>query len=501
MWSVTDATRVAAQRWIGELDANLSGTEMAAALESTFALGRNEPADVLIITDGEINAIDSTLETARASGHRLFVVGIGSSPAEIHLRRLADATGGACDFVAPGEAVEPAVLRMFARLRSPRLTGLAIEWPDDIRPAWMAPLPTAVFDGDTVNVFAWLPAMPRGEVRLLGTRDKSAAPQAIGCVRFGPSVEASDTLSRMAASERLRSLPDEATREKSAESVRLALAYELVTEHTNFLLVHARAVGEKATDMPDLRTVAQMVPAGWGGIGTAALAGRGANVGMPLMSAPLDAGPPLAPVVRYQRRALHATVAMPDDCFDSLDIPTFLRRMPIDAVPSSPMQPSMDRIDPGIVREPRADEDPTPAALHRWLAATASMVWPRTYLELRRANVAPEVVDWLEYGIASGQGRLSEQVIVRTFLYVMSRWVFFADASKTMNPKVAVASMRMGIANVPDQAEGLIDLQLLEELVSALCTTSELQWPLCVVGRTPDRADHDRIADAIGEAE
>jgi hypothetical protein len=83
----------------------------------------------------------------------------------------------------------------------------------------------------------------------------------------------------------------------------------------------------------------------------------------------------------------------------------------------------------------------------------------------------------------------------------MSRWVFFADASKTMNPKVAVASMRMGIANVPDQAEGLIDLQLLEELVSALCTTSELQWPLCAVGTTPDRADHDRIADAIGEAE
>ncbi|MFS2055667.1 VWA domain-containing protein, partial [Variovorax sp. CT11-76] len=119
LWQLTEVTRLAAQRWIGALQADLGGTEMESALASTFALGAGASSDVLVVTDGEISAIDATVESARASGHRVFVVGIGSSPAESHLRRLAEATGGACDFVAPGEAVEPAVLRMFARLRSP----------------------------------------------------------------------------------------------------------------------------------------------------------------------------------------------------------------------------------------------------------------------------------------------------------------------------------------------------------------------------------------------
>ncbi len=126
LWSMTEATRLAAQRWIGALDADLGGTEMEGALVSTCALAHGGDSDLLLVTDGEVEAIDRLIETARSSGHRVFVVGIGASPAEGHLRRLAAATGGACDFVAPGEAVEPAVLRMFARLRSPRLTDLSL---------------------------------------------------------------------------------------------------------------------------------------------------------------------------------------------------------------------------------------------------------------------------------------------------------------------------------------------------------------------------------------
>jgi hypothetical protein len=144
LWKLTEITRKAAERWVSELSANLGGTEMEAALDSTFALAKTVPCDVLLVTDGEISAIDSTIETARQSGHRLFIVGIGSSPAETHLRRLAEASGGACDFVAPGEAVEPAVLRMFARLRSPRLSELALAWPEGMVPQWVSPLPRSV---------------------------------------------------------------------------------------------------------------------------------------------------------------------------------------------------------------------------------------------------------------------------------------------------------------------------------------------------------------------
>jgi Ca-activated chloride channel family protein len=62
-------------------------------------------SDVLLITDGDITDITSVILSAKKSGHRLFIVGVGNSPAESHLRRLADATKGACDFVATSEAL------------------------------------------------------------------------------------------------------------------------------------------------------------------------------------------------------------------------------------------------------------------------------------------------------------------------------------------------------------------------------------------------------------
>jgi len=38
LWTLTEATRLSAQRWVGDLDADMGGTEMAGALESTFAI-------------------------------------------------------------------------------------------------------------------------------------------------------------------------------------------------------------------------------------------------------------------------------------------------------------------------------------------------------------------------------------------------------------------------------------------------------------------------------
>jgi len=103
---------------VAKIDANLGGTEMAAALRAVFALGRPaESADVLLITDGEIWNAEDLIAEARRARQRIFVVGIGAAPAEGVLRRLAEATQGACEFVAPGEEAEAGIVRMFGRLR------------------------------------------------------------------------------------------------------------------------------------------------------------------------------------------------------------------------------------------------------------------------------------------------------------------------------------------------------------------------------------------------
>ena len=50
-------------------------------------------ADVLLVTDGEIWQAEEMTAAARASGHRVFAIGVGSSPAEGVLRSLAEGAG------------------------------------------------------------------------------------------------------------------------------------------------------------------------------------------------------------------------------------------------------------------------------------------------------------------------------------------------------------------------------------------------------------------------
>ena len=94
----------------------------------------------------------------------MFVVGIGSAPAEGVLRRLGEASGGACEFVAPQEDAEGAILRMFARMRAPRIASARIDWPS--QPVWTTPVPTGLFGGETVHAFAGFDAAPAGDAAL-----------------------------------------------------------------------------------------------------------------------------------------------------------------------------------------------------------------------------------------------------------------------------------------------------------------------------------------------
>ena len=92
------------------------------------------------------------IAAARASGHRVFAIGVGSSPAEGVLRSLAEATGGACEFATPGEALEAAAGRMLVRIRQQPWRDARIDW--GCEPLWQTALPSSVFGGDTVIAFA-----------------------------------------------------------------------------------------------------------------------------------------------------------------------------------------------------------------------------------------------------------------------------------------------------------------------------------------------------------
>lgn len=429
LWRTSPATRLAGQRWAAQLQADLGGTEMEKALDSTLALagevaaslGTEEgaaPVDLLLITDGQIHAIERTVEKARALGHRVFVVGIGSAPAEGVLRRLADETGGACDFVAPGEAVEPAVLRMFARLRSQRMASLELAWPAGAKPVWMSALPGSVFDGDAVTVWARFAQVPDGMVRLVGTRTHAGAAESLGeaCLT---AAEHDATLSRMAVAAQIESLlASEGAH--SRQALELAVGHQLMTPLTNFLLVETRAEADKPADMPDLVKVPSMMPAGFGGLGSVDLC----MASLALNEAPEHYGSPAAasgayldfdntfaaPVVlRSGRRTDQGDTANKAGVYD---IPAFLRR----SSNQDGWQPPRD--DPRYWRVEPHYSGLTPLGLTQWLRSHPQAEWPQSYAELCRIGVGAAVLDWLEFVLAEGEG---ETLVVACFVRAMAQ--------------------------------------------------------------------------------
>jgi Ca-activated chloride channel family protein len=459
LWNTTETTKLAAQLWVGALRADLGGTEMEAALCSTFALSQTVSSDVLIVTDGEISAIDSTIDSARKSGHRLFVVGIGSSPAESHLRRLAEATGGACDFVTSGEAVEPAVLRMFARLRSPRLSQLSLAWPENSKPLWVSPLTAAVFDGDTINVFARLAQIPEGEVSLLGKRSAEAETEVIGRALFKNTLEKIDSVSRMAASVRYQAEATECQVVVSSEATSLAVDYQLVTDATNFILIHERSEDEKPVDMPELRKVAQMLPAGWGGIGSIKLSIQGLD----LMGS--DACY-FAPMPTFMVSSLQEAST------DYLELPAFLRRG--ESVSVYDAQPAYSEFE--------EDTELTPQGLNEWLRKTPKRRWPKSYLELARMGLGVSVIDWLELSLAKQEGVLvSEAILVAAFLFVMSQSDLFESSIKSKGFAQRVMSVISQLKQVANDKSDLdytgLDVELVDKMLTALKEMTAEHWP------------------------
>lgn len=252
---VNDATIGAAGRRVMGLNADMGGTEMAGAISSTLKLGEGTRADILLVTDGEVWAADEVMQAARASGQRIFAVGIGHAPAESLLRRLGEETGGACEFVAPSEDVEGAITRMFLRIAQEPASQVRVAWPNAVE--WEVPPGQAIFDGETLHVFARFAARPSGEARLSfvlqgGKSVESAA------VLGAPGSAGSD-LPRLAAAKRIPLLATDEQRD-------IAVRYQLITELTNCVLVHERA--DKAAGLPELAPVRQMRARGWGGIGT-----------------------------------------------------------------------------------------------------------------------------------------------------------------------------------------------------------------------------------------
>jgi len=460
MWKSAPASKAAAQRWIDGLEADLGGTEMEAALSSTFELNDQLQSDVLLITDGDITDITSVILSAKKSGHRLFIVGVGNSPAESHLRRLADATKGACDFVATSEAVEPAVLRMFNRLRSPHFDTITCVWPEECTPIWTSENTSTLFEGDTCHVFALFAQKPKGVLQLLGQRAGSTLPEELGTLDMSSATTADHQLSRMAANARLNASalisPD------NAEAEKIALDYQLVTAHTNFLLIHERPESEKANDMPTLTQVKHMVPAGHSGIGQTRL--RTID--------PLVFDSASCRTV-YRRESVSDRIKTSESLAD-YDIPAFLRKKPDDAEKA---------FEPQHVYVATPGSTLSPSGLLSLLDATPDKDWLISFNELRDLKLSDSVIDWLEFVVMPQFPWATESNIVTSFIYAVSRMDACRVLPEQTNNKVDIRSFFKRFKknpgqSLPQKVSPHVDMKIVEEIQHLLKGIQPQQWPI-----------------------
>lgn len=263
MASAAPATVEWLRHAVRNMAADLGGTELGAALEAALAIPvppGGGTKDLLLISDGEVWAVEKIVDLAAQAGHRLFVVAVGAAPVEGLARQLSEKTGGACEFVSPNEDIEGAILRMFQRLREEPKRIARVEWP--VAPDWEAPLPGMVFSGDTLHLLAGFATKPSGDLRITISGAAGGEMQ-LRCGIGEPGDM--DILPRVAAARRLASLEEE-------EAGALAERYQLVSRHTSFVVVRVLAEDEKAESLPVLHRVEQMLAAGWGAAGCIASA-------------------------------------------------------------------------------------------------------------------------------------------------------------------------------------------------------------------------------------
>ncbi len=291
-----------AAAFVSSIAANMGGTELLAALEYAVrgtpapgppppgqaATGFGEarrsasregglPRQILLLTDGEVTNTDEIIGLARkhAAKARFFTFGIGAGASHHLVRGIARASGGAAEFISPGERVEAKVMRQFKRVLSPALTDVTVDWGQpDATPASDRVPP--VFDGERLVVYALVDSPRAGTAMLSGLLAGRA-------VRFEVPVDpgcavAGDAIATLAARARIRTLEEQGeylesrgslqrrTRTNAtaaAEIAALGVKYQLCSRETSFVAIEHRET--PADGRAELRRVPVALTSGWGG--------------------------------------------------------------------------------------------------------------------------------------------------------------------------------------------------------------------------------------------
>jgi Ca-activated chloride channel family protein len=261
----TRENRAEARGWVKGLRAQ-GGTEMALALD--LALNGGESGErirqVVFLTDGQVGNEEELFGLIRAKlgDSRLFTVGIGSAPNSHFMTKAAAIGRGTFTYIGKVEEVREKMGTLFAKLESPVLKGVKIDWPRGAQvEAWPARIPD-LYAGEPVVVTV---ALDRADGRVTVSGMRGSAPWVETLPLDAPAK--SSGLGALWARDKIGALEDAVREGASADEtkgriIELALFHRLVTKYTSLVAIdrtpaRAPGTGLKTAAMPT------NLPEGW----------------------------------------------------------------------------------------------------------------------------------------------------------------------------------------------------------------------------------------------
>ncbi|MDB4932343.1 MAG: von Willebrand factor type domain protein, partial [Myxococcaceae bacterium] len=264
----TQSSMAAADRWIDALVAN-GGTELLEPMALATTMAGTSGA-VVLLTDGQVGNEDEILQAVLkrrgASRARVYSFGIGTNVSDALLRDLARETGGAVEFIHPGERIDEKVVAQFARAVAPRVTDVTVRWVGvDVGEAAPARTPDLV-DGEPWSLLARYGRGGGGTAEIAGRWRGEAF--ALSVPVDLPEQVSRPVVAKLWAAERIRDLEDARVEGRRAETMKaritaIAVEHGIASRYTSFVVVEQRTGDRRASGAPDTVVVPVGLPAGW----------------------------------------------------------------------------------------------------------------------------------------------------------------------------------------------------------------------------------------------
>ncbi len=274
----TDQSLEKAVKYVQKIKADLGGTEIYPVLKHILEgmpYSNEHKRELIVLTDGEVGNEEEVIRLAgkHRDRVRIFSFGIGYGASESLVRGIARATRGAAEFISPDERIEDKVLRQFARLATPAIVDLRVDWKGMKVKQAPAQIPP-IFSGDSFTIYGLIEGgSDADQVTLSGKLEGKEFAWSVpvsfeGNGELIPTLWARNHIRYLESGIELESGSRQAHRKAASLKktlVEIGKRFHLVSSETSFVAIETRSDSEKTTEQAVYRRVPIQLTKGWHG--------------------------------------------------------------------------------------------------------------------------------------------------------------------------------------------------------------------------------------------